>query len=119
MSRPPAPNAVITAGFAQAQACSLNPGTGPVNTHLTHHATFVDVNLKAEIYRRAFLAIQRSTASCYLLFGHPVSSLRSPSLSEDKFEKWLSWRLEHLGLEIDTRRMLIILPKSKRDLWRI
>ena len=64
VSRPTAPTAAIATAFAQAQACILNPGTGPVDTHPTHHATFVDDNLMAEIHRRAFLAIQRSTASC-------------------------------------------------------
>ena len=112
---PPAPDSTVPASFAQAVADAANPGTPADLSGPTHHATFVDDNLMAEILRRAVLSVQRSTGSCYLCFGHPAPLIRTPCLSEDKFVREASWRMEHLGLIIDTRLMVVIFPQSKRD----
>ena len=68
---PSPPPAEIAASFGQAVADDINPGTAPDLSCPTHHATFVDDNLMAEILPRVTTSVQRSTASCYLLFGHP------------------------------------------------
>ena len=112
---PPRPCAQIEAEFAPAQADALNPGTGPAELALTNHSTFVDDNLMAEVHTRITHSIQRSVGACYLLFGHPNPLLRTPSLSEEKFVKAAAWRMEQLGLDVDTRLMRIIYPLLKRE----
>ena len=79
----------------------------------THHSTFVDDNLMAEVHRRIQLSIQRSSASCYLLSGHPRRDL-TPSLSKEKFVPSTSHNMEQLGLDIDTRSMRVIYSLPKR-----
>ena len=111
---PPPASPAAVATLSPAQADPLNPGTCPRLSDATSHATFVDDNLMAEISARMAPSINASTGSCYLLFGHPALPLRSPSLSEEKFEKAAAWLMEHLGLEINTRLMRIIFPASKR-----
>lgn len=59
------------------------------------------------------MAIQRSADSCYLLFSHPQSGL-TLSLSEETFVSAATWRMEQLGLDVDTLRMMVIYPKEKR-----
>mgnify|MGYP005694889421 CR=1 FL=1 len=112
---PSAPSPAVVATFAQAVADALNPGSATDLTDPTHHATFVDDNLMAEIPRCIILSVQRSTGSCYLCFGHPSPLLRTPSLSEDKFVKLASYIMENLGLVVDTRRMVVIFPAEKRQ----
>ena len=112
---PPAPSPTVAATFAPAAADALNPGTAANLSDPTHHSTFVDDNLMAEILSRIVLSVQRSTGSGYLCFGQPTPLIRTPCLSEDKFVRHASWAMEHLGLLIDTRRMVVILPKAKRD----
>ena len=51
----------------------------------TNHATFVDDNLMVELVPRIQLAIQRSTAACCLLFGHPWKGILTSKLSEYTF----------------------------------
>ena len=117
---PSAPDDSVAATFSPAEADDINPGTDPSLSGPTHHATFVDDNLMAEIVSRAVDSVQRSTASCYLFFGHPAPIIRTPSLSEDKFVQMAAWIMEHLGLLIDTRRMVVIFPAAKRaDLLRL
>ena len=111
---PPAPSTDVAATFTHAAADAINPGTAPDLSDPTHHATFVDDNLMAEILPRATLSVQRSTGACYLCFGNPAPLLRTPCLSEDKFVKHASWTMDHLGLTIDTRRMVVIFPAPKR-----
>ena len=114
ISVPPRPCPQIEAGFALAQADALNPGTGPADLALTYHATFADENLMAEVHTCINHSIQRSVGACYLLFGHPQLILLTPSLSEEKFVKAAAWRMEQLGLDVDTRLMRIIYPLLKR-----
>ena len=71
--------------------------------------------MMAEYHDRIRLSIQRSTDSCYLMFVHPEPSFRIPSLSEDKFVKSAAHRMEQLGLDVDTRRMAVVYPPSKRS----
>ena len=113
ISIPAAPSRAVTRTFAQAQADAVNPGTASTALVPTHHATFVDDNLMAEVHHRIQLSIQRSSASCYLLFGHPRKDL-TPSLSEEKFVPSASHTMEQLGLDIDTRSMRVIYPLPKR-----
>ena len=70
--------------------------------------------MMAEFHHRIRLSIQRSTDSCYMMFGHPKPDLRIPSLSEDKFVPGASHRMEQLGLDVDTRRLCVTYPPSKR-----
>ena len=109
---PENPSGKVAATFSPAEADAINPGT--TATTPTHHATFVDDNLMAEIQARIRLSIQRSSDSCYMMFGHPERGILTPSLSEEKFVASAAWRMDQLGLDIDTRRMLVIYPLPKR-----
>ena len=100
--------------FASAAPDAINLGTPSSPDTPTHHSTFVDDNLMGEVQQRIRTSIQRSTDSCYLLFGHPQHGILTPSLSEDKFVAAAAWRMEQLGLDVDTRAMCIIYPLSKR-----
>ena len=111
---PPPPLAEVCADFAQAEADSIHPGAGTAVDVPTHHSTFVDDNMMAEFHHRIRLSIQRSTDSCYMLFGYPTPNLRIPSLSEDKFVPGASHHMEQLGLDVDTRRLCVTYPLSKR-----
>ena len=112
---PDPPTQATGTPYALAVADALNPGTGTSVSALTHHSTFVDDNMMAEYHDRIRLSIQRSTDSCYLMFGHPEPSLRIPSLSEEKFVQSAAHRMEQLGLDVDTRRMAVVYPPSKRS----
>ena len=87
---PGSPPPSVTSTFSLAQSDDLNPGTFSHPGVPTHHSIFVDDNLMAEVHGRTQLSIQRSSASCYLLFGYPRSDL-IPSLSEDKFVQAAFW----------------------------
>ena len=91
--------------LAQADEDSLNQGVLPDALRSPHHSTFVDDNLMADICCRILHTINSSEAACYLFFGPPNPSLRNPSISMVKFEEFAHWTQEHLGLDIDTRRM--------------
>ena len=104
----------MCAAFAPAAGDAAHPGAGTTADVPTHHSTFVDDNMMAELHHRISLSIQRSTDSCYLLFGHPVPALRIPSLSEDKFVPSASHCMEQLGLDVDTRRLCVTYPPGKR-----
>ena len=60
---PPPPPQAITAAFQQAELDSINPGAPAPSPGSTHHATFVDDNLMAEIHSHIRQSIQRSTGS--------------------------------------------------------
>ena len=111
---PSQPSPALVATFAKAAPDSINPGKPLDSDSPTHHSTFVDDNLMAEVAPRIQRSIQRSSAACYLLFGHPRSDL-TPSLSEKKFVPAASWRMEQLGFDIDTRSMRVIYPVPKRS----
>ena len=68
----------------------------------------------ANICCRILHTINSSEAACYLFFGPPNPSLRNPSISMVKFEEFAHWTQEHLGLDIDTRRMKKNYPSIKR-----
>ena len=93
-------------------ADAINPGTIPSTP--THHATFVDDNLMARILPRIRLSIQRSSDSCYLLFGHADQGILTPILSENKIVQAAAWRMDQIDLDIDTRRMPVVYPLPER-----
>ena len=109
----PAPEGPTTLTPAARDVINAGPVTG--SEEHTHHSTFVDDNLMAELAPRIQLAIQRSTAACYLLFGHPRKGILTPSLSEDKFVPAAAWHMEQLGFDVDTRAMTISYPAPKRS----
>ena len=111
---PPAPavGTGVTLVPASWDSVTRDPFTEP-EAH-THYTTFVDDKLIAELVPRIQLAIQRSTAACYLLLGHPRKGVLTPSLFEDKFPA-ASWRMEQLGLNVDTRAMIITYSLPKRS----
>ena len=81
---PSQPSSAIASTFAQAVPDRINPGKPLASNFPTHHSTFVDDNLMAEVAPLMQRSIQRSSAACYLLFGYPRRDL-TPSLSEEKF----------------------------------
>ena len=100
--------------LAQADEDSLNQGVLPDALRSPHHSTFVDDNLMANIRSRIIHTINSSESACYLFFRQQNPSLRNPFISMVKVEEFAHWTQKHLGLDIDTRRMKIILPSIKR-----
>ena len=111
---PEGSSATAAVTFAPAAPDAMNPGTASSDDTPTHHSTFVDDNLMGEVQKRIRTSIQRSTESCYLMFGYPQHGILTSSLSEDKFVAAAAWRMEQLGLDVDTRAMCIIYPLAKR-----
>ena len=62
----------------------MNPGTELSDNTPAHHYTFVENNLMGEVQKRISISIQRSTNSCYLIFGYPQRGILTSSLSEEK-----------------------------------
>ena len=67
-----------------------------------------------EVQSRIRASIQRSTDSCYLMFGYPQRGILTSSLSEEKIVAAAAWLIEQLGLDVDTRAIYITYPLAKR-----
>ena len=90
---PSPPTEDVVSLFAPAMVDELNPGYLQGCLAPTHHATFVDDNLMAEVHHRIRHSIQKSSDSCCLLFGCPKQRY-TPSLSEEKIVPAAAWPSE-------------------------
>ena len=67
-----------------------------------------------EIHGRIINSIHRSTGSCYMMFGQPCPKVYTPSLSIENYLAAASHPIEQFGIDINTRRMVVIYSTSKR-----
>ena len=74
---------------------------------------FVDDTVMIELRDRIPFAASASVLSANLFFGSTDSLVEHP-VSLEKFEKHFSHYCEVLGFELDTRRMIVLYPASKR-----
>ena len=102
--------------FSKAKKCSINAGVvkqGEVaNTPLN---TFVDDALIAEIRGRMLQAMANSIEALEIILGRPNQELRRYALSMEKFFKATCGPTKvQLGLEFNTRRMIICITDQAR-----
>jgi hypothetical protein len=50
----------------------------------------------------------------YVAFGFPDEDRRTPAINPKKWEAFVHWVVTYLGLEIDSRLLLVIWPLDKR-----
>ena len=80
----------------------------------THNVTFVDDNLIAATRSLIRSAIHLSIEACYLVYGYPDDDRRGPPLAADKLLSAAHYIMEHLGFLIDTRKLTVSWPVSRR-----
>lgn len=117
LSLPPTPREI--AGFAQAVPDSRHQPTPDVSGAPFHHSSFVDDNATAATFARIHAAINSSILAAYIVYGFPEENeRRTPALSVEKWQTFISHLLRFLGFDIDSRRMVLIWPADKRAALR-
>jgi hypothetical protein len=92
---------------------SFHQGTCSKNLRATY-ACFVDDTQMAATRQNIMHVINCSVVSAYLLLGSPMEDRRPACLSETKYREYASYVMDYLGFTIDTRRMCVSWPTSKR-----
>lgn len=76
-------------------------------------AMYVDDNCTVNIRARIKADIRASVGSAFDCFGYPNEDRRLPCLRDEKFSQVASFCVDHLGFQICTRTMRVILPEQK------
>ena len=112
-SDPPSPDTQ----FIQAIQDSINKGVldskgQPVPTESHTH---VDDSMMADIRERVPRALKASIESLYLVLGEPNTKIRRDEISREKYEELVvHYKRTQCGRTIDTRKMVVTLPDTKR-----
>jgi hypothetical protein len=111
---PPPLTTAEVAALVQATPDALHQGIEHMG-RMHHHASFVDDTATAHTRANIYDAINRSVLGAYIVFGFPDDDRRTPAINPKKWQEFLLHITMYLGLEIDTRLMLVIWPLDKRD----
>jgi hypothetical protein len=106
------------ANIPKAVADSQNHGIPDELKHRGHISMFVDDNCSINIRSVILNDIRAAVGSAYDCFGFPEEDRRLPCLRFEKFEVTADFIVFHLGYQICTRTMRLILPEQKRHALR-
>jgi hypothetical protein len=110
---PPPPTPDEAATIAAATPDALHQGIEHIG-RAHHHASFVDDTATAHTRANIYDAVNRSVLGAYVAFGFPDEDRRTPAINPKKWEAFVHWVVTYLGLEIDSRLLLVIWPLEKR-----
>jgi hypothetical protein len=109
------PTELDIAAFTQAVPDAIHQDIHPHFANRTHHTTFVDDNVTAEVRSHMAEAIRVAVGSANDFFGHPAENRRDPCLKAGKLPTMAGPVITHLGYTFDSCRMRISWPDDKRE----
>jgi hypothetical protein len=86
----------------------LHPPLPVFFDHGSHHVMYMDDKIMAAERDEILAVIHVSVLSAYVLYGFPDDDRRGTLLAEDKYEPFAHYHQEHLGLDINTRTVMVI-----------
>jgi hypothetical protein len=110
---PPPLTTAESDNLVQATPDALHQGTEAMGRR-NHHSSFVDDTATAHIRDKIYDAVNSSVLGAYIVFGFPDDDRRTPAINPKKWQRFLHYLAVYLGLEINTRLMLVIWPLEKR-----